>query len=227
MPPRVDPRSLGLPPPRPRDESGKYWGQRWLDDIPSETPEPEWPNQPGGIPPPGPPPQPFGPPDIAPKQPGQLTNVADWVVGHRRQQNFAAARAELGLTPQEVYAYRHHLGNLDRGGVPHPDGSLSSFYNMTVGFGDRTYVLPRVWDNRILDEDAAIARARADGLEKWPSYDSLDAANARYDAMHKYMERDTQGRLNRANPVSQPAENPHDADMGGAQPAIAPWRNRR
>lgn len=98
---------------------------------------------------------------------------------------------ELQLTPQEQYAYEHHLGNLDRGGVRHDDGSISSFLNFTAGFGDKTFILPRVWDNQIVEETEAIRRAQADGLHKWPSYDSVEAAEARYQAMHGYMERDT------------------------------------
>lgn len=98
---------------------------------------------------------------------------------------------ELNLTPQEQYAYEHHLGNLAQGGVRHDDGSISSFLNTIRGFDNRYYVLPTVWDNQIIPEDEAVRRAQADGLHKWPSYDSVEAAEARYQAMHGYMERDT------------------------------------
>lgn len=138
-----------------------------------------------------------------------------FVIGHKRAHNFAAARAELKLTPQEQYAYKHHLGNLDRGGVPHEDGSLSSFLNITVGMDGKTYVLPTVWDNQIVSPEEAIQRARTGGIDKWPSYPSEEAAQARYDAIHKYMERDTERRLN-ANPIQQPAghQNPGTLDAG-------------
>lgn len=117
------------------------------------------------------------------------------------------ASRELQLTPQEQYAYRHHLSNLGLGGVPHANGSLSSFLDTTVGFGDRTYVLPTVWDNQIVPVHEAIRRARESGLDNWPSYPSVEAANARYNAMHDYMQRDTDRVLN-AHPIGQrPGDN--------------------
>ena len=82
----------------------------------------------------------------------------NWVNQHRRLQNYMAASRELKLTPQEQYAYRHHLGNLERGGVPHPDGSLSSFLNQILEFDGRYYILPSVWDNRIVNRDEVPAR---------------------------------------------------------------------
>lgn len=109
------------------------------------------------------------------------------------RQNYEAATRELKLTPQEQYAYEHHLANLAKGGVRHPDGSVSSFFNITQEINGRTYIFPTVWDNQIIDPHEAADRAVAVGLDKWPSYDNEDAANARYDAMHSYMERDTQG----------------------------------
>jgi hypothetical protein len=137
----------------------------------------------------------------------------DWVKQHQRWKNYHAATHELQLTPQERYAYQHHLRNLDLGGVPHDDGSLSTFLNLTAQFDDgRTYVLPTVWDNKIIGNDEAIRRARAVGLDKWPSYDTEDAAKSRYDAMHGYMERDTERRLN-AHPVSKPPATPHIPEL--------------
>jgi hypothetical protein len=148
-------------------------------------------------------------------------DIRQWVQTHRRFQNLTAATRELQLTPQEQYAYRHHLGNLERGGVPHPDGSVSSFLNTTVGFGNKTYVLPTVWDNKIVTVDDAVRRAREDGLEKWPSYDSVEQAEKRYQAMHGYMERDTGAKLN-ANSIRQPVRDGNDRAVEGAQPASPP-----
>jgi hypothetical protein len=150
--------------------------------------------------------------------PTQSDLIHRWVQQHRRMQNYIAATRGLRMTPQEQYAYRHHLSNLDRGGVPHDNGSLSSFLNITVGFGDKTYLIPTVWDNKIVSEDEAIRRARASGLNNWPSYPSLDAANARYNAIHGYMERDTERKLN-ANPVSKPSGDIHPRTMERPQPA--------
>ena len=146
--------------------------------------------------------------------------IHQWVEKHRRAANYIAASRELKLTPQEQYAYRHHLANLDRGGVPHDDGSLSSFLNITADFDGRTYILPTVWDNKIVPEDEAIERARQGGLDKWPSYDSEKAASNRYDAIHSYMERDTQRKLN-ANPIGQPSRDRNAGSMEGNEPAGA------
>lgn len=123
-----------------------------------------------------------------------------WVQQHRRLQNYMAALHELGLTPQEQYAYKHHLGNLSRGGVPHENGDISTFLSRVFTFGDRAFVLPTVWDNQIVNDQEAIRRSREVGMDKWPSYDSVDAAVARYNDMHQYMDRDMQGMRN-ANPV--------------------------
>jgi hypothetical protein len=152
--------------------------------------------------------------------------VRQWVQMHRRMRNFMTAAKQLNLSPQEKYAYQHHLRNLDRGGVPHLDGSLSSFLNFTTGIGDKQYLLPRVWDNQILSEDDAVKRATADGLEKWPSGNDWNELESRYNLMHVYMERDTDRKLN-AHPVGQP---PGSDDTGGLdkgpQPAGGPGGNR-
>lgn len=103
-----------------------------------------------------------------------------------------AAKSEMKLNPQEEALYRRHLKNLTGpGGVDNPDGSRSTLFEITAGFGDRTYVLPTVWDGKILKPDEAIKRARAEGLDKFPSYGSPEEAEARYNQMHSYMEQDT------------------------------------
>lgn len=115
----------------------------------------------------------------------------EWLRSQTRgRQNYEAASRELKLTPQEQFAYQHHLGNLAKGGVHNPDGSTSTFYSITKEIGGRTYVLPTVWDNQIIEPDEAVKRAIAGGLEKWPSYENEDAAFKRYMDMHRYMERD-------------------------------------
>jgi hypothetical protein len=132
---------------------------------------------------------------------------------HRWNANFSAAKHELKLTPQEEYAYRHHLANLERGGVPHPDGSLSSFLNMTFAAHGKHYVIPTVWDNQIVSPQVAWKRAVQGGLDKWPSYPNDKAADARYNQIHGYMERDTERKLNAAPPKGAP-----DAPVPPLQP---------
>lgn len=106
--------------------------------------------------------------------------------------NLDAARRDLKLTPQEEALYRRHLGNLaGPGGVDNKDGSRSSLFALTAGFGDRTYTIPTVHEGKILDPDAAIAAAKREGLDTFPSYASQAEAKARYDALHGYMEKDT------------------------------------
>ena len=120
-----------------------------------------------------------------------------WLKAARKpptSKHYQAALRELKLTPQEQYAYQHHLNNLALGGVRQPGGKTSSFLNIVTEMDGRHYVLPTVWDNQIVDENTAVERARKEGLDKWPSYDSEEAAEARYDAMHGYMERDTMER---------------------------------
>jgi hypothetical protein len=122
-----------------------------------------------------------------------------------QSQALMEAMRELQLTPQEQYIYQHHLGNLARGGVRQPNGDISTFLNTTVDFGGRTYVLPTVWDNQIVDEDTAIQRAQAAGLQNFPSYGSVEEAEKRYQAMHGYMERDTSAySIRQPSPANNP-----------------------
>lgn len=136
--------------------------------------------------------------------------LEDWKAAHERDRNYWAALHELKLTPQEQHIYNHHRANLDKGGVPHPDGSISSFLNFTTGIEGRQYVLPQVWDNQILPEDQAVERAKAEGLDKWPTYPTWQDAESRYNQIHSYMERDTSDRLNRKNPIGQPDNGPQN-----------------
>lgn len=145
----------------------------------------------------------------------------------QRQRNYQQALHELKMTPQEQYAYQHHLRNLARGGVRQPNGDISTYLSKTFTFGNRAYVLPSVWDNKIItDNQEIIRRAREVGLDKWPSYGSVDEAEKRYNVLHGYMERDT-GAMIRAPSIRQPAGPPdgRELDQGG-QPAITPGLDR-
>lgn len=149
--------------------------------------------------------------------------VHEWVRRHKRLQNYMAAVRELNLTPQEKYAYQHHLSNLDRGGVQDSGGNETSTYlSLGVTIGDRYYMLPAVWDNQIVSTPEAVQRAQAIGLARWPSYGSPQEGEARYAQMHRYMERD----LN-ANPISQPARNNNPGAVDQRpQPTGPPWKPR-
>jgi hypothetical protein len=102
------------------------------------------------------------------------------------------AQQDLGLTPQEQYLYQTHLDNLaGPGKVLHPDGAISTLYQMSFGQNGKYYNIPTVWGGKIVPPDDAIARANKLGLERFPSYSSEQEAEDRYSKMHGYMERDT------------------------------------
>lgn len=105
-----------------------------------------------------------------------------------------AADAALGMTPQEKNLYQRHLSNLrGAGGVDNPDGSRSSLYQTTVTLDNgRAYTIPTVWDGKILPPREAMDRAAKEGWDRFPSYASVDEAEARYQQLHGYMEMDTQ-----------------------------------
>jgi hypothetical protein len=107
------------------------------------------------------------------------------------------ATKEMGLNEQEQFLYQHHLDNYAKGGVQSAGGTkTSSLLAITVGSKDKsdpkTYVVPTILDNKVLSKDEAIQRADDLGLDKFPSYDSREQANARYSQMHDYMDRDMQ-----------------------------------
>lgn len=106
------------------------------------------------------------------------------------QSNMEAANQAMGLSPQERYLYQHHLDNLAKGGVKQPDGKTSTIFKMDVEVNGKTYNIPTVWDNKIVDPDEAMKRAGKVGLDKFPSYDTPDEATNRYNQMHDFMERD-------------------------------------
>lgn len=122
--------------------------------------------------------------------------------------NFAAANDALKLTPEEQGLYQRHLANLTGpGGVDNPpdaqnpQGSRSTLFQTPVEHDGKFYNIPTVWDGKILAKfDAngkftgapeAEKRAADFGWDKFPSYKTEDEAEARYQQMHKFMERDT------------------------------------
>ena len=116
--------------------------------------------------------------------------------------HMAEANAALNMTPQEQNLYQMHLDNLAKGGVPN-NGGLSTLYQASVEHDGKTYNIPTVWDGKIVPPDQAQQRVAAIGWDKFPSYDSTDQAEKRYDQMHAYMERDTGDYLNAHDPNSK------------------------
>lgn len=108
------------------------------------------------------------------------------------QTYFQQANAALKLSPQEQQLYQMHLDNLyGSGGVDNPDGSRSTLYQTTVEMDGRTYVIPTVWSGKIVPPEQAAQLAQQYGMDKFPAYSSQQEAEARYQQMHGYMERDT------------------------------------
>jgi hypothetical protein len=122
-----------------------------------------------------------------------------------RSTNFEAAKVEMKLTPQEQNFYVMHMRNLyGPGGIDNKDGSRSTIMHTTVGVGDKTYSLPTVWDGKAHTPDEALSHAKADGLGKYPAYNSQEEAQSRYDKMHSYMEKDTRTLMDQRHKNSQP-----------------------
>lgn len=114
------------------------------------------------------------------------------VPGAKFVDNAEAAQKALNLSGEEQALYQRHLKNLyGTGGVDNPDGSRSTLFATTIEQDGKTYLIPTVWDGKILSADEASARAAKTGLDKFPSYASEQEAQARYAAIHQYIDRDT------------------------------------
>lgn len=128
--------------------------------------------------------------------------------GTRKQQsNLEAADAAMNLTPQERALYQRHLTNLyGSGGVDNPDGSRSTLYQTVEEHNGRFYNVPTVWNGRVetqpwtrpsdgktfsIPSDVAMANIKREGWDNFPSYASPEEADARYEQMHSFMEKDT------------------------------------
>lgn len=110
-----------------------------------------------------------------------------------RDKGLRTAVENLGLNKRETALYQRHLDNLwGSGGVTGEMGNRSTLMATTVGFGGRTYLIPTVWDGKILSEDEAVLRAKRMGLRNFPQYKSVKEAQARYSRMHDYMDIDTE-----------------------------------
>ena len=109
-----------------------------------------------------------------------------------QQSNLPQAEAEMNMTPQEQALYMRHLFNLysPMGGVDNSDGSRSTIYQAGVNIDGKEYNIPTVYGGKILPVDQAVERARAQGMHNFPSYSTPEEAEARYQQMHKFMERD-------------------------------------
>jgi len=132
-------------------------------------------------------------------------------------ENRNAAQTDLNMTPEERALYDRHLSNLwGTGGVDNPNGSRSTLYQAGVNVGGKEYNIPTVYDGRKLPFDEALARAKQQGIDKFPSYPTVEASEARYNQMHGYMDRDTGQYFE---------QHPQDPFERAAQRVRAPYRN--
>ena len=105
--------------------------------------------------------------------------------------NFDAAMKQLNMNQQEQFLYGMHMQNLQAGGVPN-QGKTSTLFAATFEIDGRAFVVPTVWYGKIVSPDEALQNAREVGLQNFPSYKSEGEAQARYDTMHNFMEKDLQ-----------------------------------
>ena len=111
------------------------------------------------------------------------------------------------FTPQEKFLYEHHLQNLAMPEAQNEDGTHSSLLATTMSFGDKTYILPSIYNGKRFDKPEDIEReARNVGLENFPSYASPEEADARYEQLHARMEQDQPGQAGAAADVREALE---------------------
>lgn len=96
------------------------------------------------------------------------------------------------MSAQERYLYDHHLSNLAQP-VENTDGTRSTLRAFSATFGDKTYMLPSIWNNQQRSIDESVELAKRQGLDNFPSYASVDEAEARYGKMHELIEKDLPG----------------------------------
>jgi hypothetical protein len=128
--------------------------------------------------------------EIPVAQQRKMRAITGTPMGIRAASHKDAADQALKLTKEEKNLYDHHLDNLSKGGVQNADGSTSTLYAFTAQFDGKSYVIPTVWGNEIVSGDTAVANAKAEGLENFPSYPTDREAHDRYMQIHDYMEKD-------------------------------------
>lgn len=105
------------------------------------------------------------------------------------------AQGGAPVTPQEEHLYRIHQEVLKQGGISHHDRSTSTLLQASLTHDGRVYNVPTIWGGKILpdtEEGNKQLREQIDqaGWDQFPSYATQAEAEARYQKMHDYMERD-------------------------------------
>lgn len=138
-----------------------------------------------------------------PKIPSQRRADLDKV---DRYKNFRMAQNNLRLNKRETRLYERHLKNLwgDGGVSGGVEGSRATLLTATIEEDGRHYVIPTVWDGKVLSVDEAVKRARKEGLRRFPAYSSDRKAQARYNAMHEFMDMDGEAWVSATQTASAP-----------------------
>jgi hypothetical protein len=129
----------------------------------------------------------------------------DPTVGENPQRNFYNALTDLRLTPEEQNLFKMHQANVTGpGGVTNAEGSRSTLYQAVQEHDGKFYNIPTVWngkrevepykrdDGTTMDvpNKTTLANVERVGWDKFPSYATPDEADARYQQMHAYMDKD-------------------------------------
>ena len=86
--------------------------------------------------------------------------------------------------------FRHHQRNLNEGTfVKNEDGSISTVYTTIMGDGEYEYLIPQVWDGKILNPEAAWQRAMQSGID-WPRQPSGEEGVKKLEELDKVLHED-------------------------------------
>lgn len=120
--------------------------------------------------------------------------------------NLSAADRTMKLSPEEKNLYQTHLANLEsKGGIDNPDGSRSTLSQATIEHDGKVYSVPTVFNGKRLDKrEDIVAAVDKVGWDKFPAYATAEEAQARYDKLHGFMEKDTEDYMKRTNPDAVP-----------------------
>lgn len=122
----------------------------------------------------------------------------------------------------------HHLRELESGGVPNDDGSVSTVRTLSVDFEGVPTLVPTVWDGKILSNEEAIKRARDSGI-KWPTAKTHEELRAVDKKIHERFDDDL--RKSRESNLVSPTEDkqiealhrgatPEEASLNGKLPVV-------
>ena len=95
------------------------------------------------------------------------------------------------MTPEELNALQYHRNNLNLGAfLQHPTGEKTTFMGAIVEApGGKQMLIPTYWGGAIRPVPDAMRMAIKSGI-KFPTYDTVEEAEAREKYIHSLMEQD-------------------------------------